>query len=257
MATTSRLSDRRLLSRVAAAMIMFTAAGVSAHGQGSRSAVVAKELTQVLEAAKLEGIATADPSVPGTFIAALYIQGTQLLVVSAKYSAPLLLVDKIGKKDYRDVYIDLSSASVAGTKIFIQDQSCDGLVSKPDGDNLADSWEEHNKTVAFDGAKKAKVSEDEYLKTFNAADERYAKMLSLLVAQAKKPAPSPQAAAGIAGQTGRGLNEWRVSAESVVERAPTRALSRGSPPGRARFHGVQRYAGASRRAPAARHPRAR
>lgn len=190
MVIRSRMFHRQRWFQAAAVLLLFAAAVPVAKGQESKSAVVAKQLTQALEAAKLDGIAAADPAVPGTFVAALYIQGTQLLVVSAKYSAPLLLVDKIGKKDYRDVYIDLSSASMAGTKIFIQDQSADGLLSKPEGDNLADSWEESSKTIEFDGAKKAKMSEPDYTKTFGDADARYTKMLSLLLAQAKKSAPS-------------------------------------------------------------------
>ena len=37
--------------------------------------------------------------------------------------------------------MDLSSASVAGSKVFMIDIDCDGLASKPDGDAVADSWE--------------------------------------------------------------------------------------------------------------------
>ena len=40
--------------------------------------------------------------------------------------------------------------------------------------------------MLFDGDwKKAKLSEEDYLKAFTEADERYTKMLSLLAAQAK------------------------------------------------------------------------
>jgi hypothetical protein len=153
--------------------------------QASKSSAGAKELTQALDAAKLDSIAAADPGDPGTFVAALYLAGSQLLVVSAKYAAPALLVEKIKKKEYRDVYIDLSSASVAGTKVFIIDQNCDGLVAKP-GDGAPDSWETA-KNVSFDGDwRKAKMSEDDYMKAFATADERYTKILALLTAQAKQ-----------------------------------------------------------------------
>ena len=119
-------------------------------------------------------------------MAALYFQGGQLLVVSAKYSAPALLTAKLAKKDYRDIYIDLNAASVAGSKIFVMDQTCDGLVAKP-GDNAPDTWEEGPKTTVFDGDwKKAKMSEDEYTKAFAGADERYARILTLLADQARK-----------------------------------------------------------------------
>jgi hypothetical protein len=154
--------------------------------QESKSAPAAKELVQTLDAAKLENIATADPADPGAFIAALYIPGTQLLVVSAKYLAPALLTERIAAKDYMSVYIDLQSASVHGSKIFVQDAGADGLRAKPDGDQAADTFEQSNKTINFEGdAKKAKMSDADYTKTYTDADERYAKMLSALVAQVK------------------------------------------------------------------------
>jgi hypothetical protein len=157
-----------------------------ASAQGTKSSAAAKQLAEVLDRLKLDSMAAPDPSDPGAFVAALYFQGAQLLVVSAKYSAPSLLVDKLAKKDYRDVYIDLNAASMAGTKIFVMDQAADGLIARP-ADGAADSWEEGNKTTAFDGDwKRAKVSEEDYDKAFAAADERYARILMLLTEQAKK-----------------------------------------------------------------------
>lgn len=171
---------------VLAALIPVTAA-VSAF-QDSKSAAAAKELADALDKAKLDSIAAADPNDKETFVAALYFPGAQLLVVSAKYSAPSLLVGKLAKKEYRDTYIDLNSASIAGSKVFIMDHGANGLIFKPNGDDLgADSWEQNNKTVSFDGKwKDAKLSEDEYTKKFSAADTRYAEILALLTAQAKK-----------------------------------------------------------------------
>lgn len=158
-----------------------------ASAQDSKSAPLAKELVQTLDAAKLDAMAAPDPATPGAFVAVLYIPGTQLLVVAARYAAPQLLSDKITSKDYRDVYVDLQSASVRGSKVFVTDQGADGLLAKPSGDNGADSWDEGDKSVAFDGDwKKAKLSEADYMKTFSDADDRYAKLLSMLVAQAKK-----------------------------------------------------------------------
>ena len=158
-----------------------------ATAQDSKSSAVAKQLTEVLDRLKLDAIAAPDPTDASTFVAALYFQGGQLLVVSAKYSAPTLLTAKLAKKDYRDVYIDLNAASVAGSKIFVMDQTCDGLVAKPGGDNAPDTWEQGTTTTVFDGDwKKAKMSEEEYVKAFTGADERYARILTLLAEQAKK-----------------------------------------------------------------------
>ena len=165
-------------------------AGVSvfaeAQDKETLSSAAVKELAKVLDAAKLEAIAAPDPGEPGTWVAALYFPGAQLLVVSAKYAAPPLLVDKMAAKNYRDIYIDLNSASVAGTKVFIIDQSCNGLVAKPNGDQVADSYEHGSKSYAFDGDwKKAKMTEDVYMKAFSDADQRYARIINLLIAQAK------------------------------------------------------------------------
>src|SRR5687768_4203522 len=163
----------------------------SAAAQESKSTAVAKALTQALDAAKMEAIAAPDPADPTAFVAALYFPGAQLLVVTAKYAAPSLLVTKIGTKEYRDVYIDLQSASVAGTKVFVQDQLANGLMVKPSDDSAADIWENAAKATSFDGEwKKAKMSEADYLKAFAEADQRYAEMLSLLLAKAKGPSGS-------------------------------------------------------------------
>lgn len=164
--------------------VVMTSGGAQQEG---KSGAVAKDLGQALDAAKLDSIAAVDPADPSAFVAALYFQGSQLLVVSAKYSAPTLLVTKIGAKEYRDVYIDLQSASIAGSKVFVQDQLANGLVVKPVDDGAADVWEAATKTVSFDGEwKKAKLSEAEYMKAFADADTKYAEMLSLLLKSAKR-----------------------------------------------------------------------
>ena len=177
----------RLSAAVTLTFVLASGLAAALPLQDSRSAAPAKELAAALEGAKLDSIAAPDPGEKDVFVAALYIPGSQLLVVSAKYSAPSLLIDKLAKKEYRDAYIDLNSASIAGTKVFIMDVGADGLVARPDDDQPADSWEQGNQTTAFDGDwKKAKLSEAEYTKTFTAADERYAQILTLLTAQVKK-----------------------------------------------------------------------
>jgi hypothetical protein len=68
------------------------------------------------------------------------------------------------------------------------DQGANGLVKDPGGDQPADSWEQATKSTLFEGDwKKAKMaSEAEYDKAFADADARYAQMLTLLAAEAKK-----------------------------------------------------------------------
>ena len=155
--------------------------------QESKSAALAKQLTAALDSAKLDSIAAKDPSAPDTYCAALYYAGSPLLVVSAKYAAPQLLDMRLGKKEFRDTYIDLSSASVPESKVFIQDAGGDGFKSKREDNQAFDSYEIGGKPTMFDGDfKRQKMSEQDYLKVFNAADERYAQILMALLAQLKK-----------------------------------------------------------------------
>jgi hypothetical protein len=178
------ISSRLIHTASVFAAVAVLASAAIAGAEDAKSAAAARQLVQVLDTAKLDSIAVADPSSPNGFIAAIYIPETQLLVVSAKYSAPALLTDKIKLGDYRGVYMDLHAAGTAGTRVFVQDMGPDGLFSKSDN---GDSWEEAGKTTTFDGQwKKSKSTEAEYTKTLTDADERYAKMLSLLMAQAKQ-----------------------------------------------------------------------
>lgn len=170
-----------LLAFVATAL---SGAALIGADQESKSAPLAKQLTQALDAAKLDAIAAEDPSTGG-FVAALYIPGTQLLVVSGKFTAPDIGTHRISKKEFRELYMDLMGASVEGSRQFASDVSCDGFVFKPEGEAPADTWEVSNKTQAFEGHKKAKLSEEEYLKAYTQADEQYAHILQLLIAKTK------------------------------------------------------------------------
>jgi len=155
--------------------------------QEGKSVPLVKELTQLLEQHKLDSIAAKDPAAPDGFVAALYFPGSQLLVVSARYAVPPLLVEKLGKKDFREIYTDLNSAAVEGSRSLVIDIGADGLKPKKD-DNHYDSCDIGPKSFTFDGDwKKQKLnSEDDYTKAFVDADERYAKMLAALIAQVKK-----------------------------------------------------------------------
>jgi hypothetical protein len=185
MPLTPRRRNRRPFLLAAGVACAAALTDLSAKPQESKSAPLAKELVIVLDTAKLDSIAAADPATPGEFVAAIYIPGTQLLVVSAKYSVPTLLVDKLNSGDFRGVYMDLHAAGVPGSRVFVQDVEADGLISRSSG--AADSWDEGDKSVTFDGAwRKAKMTEEGYTKVFAEADARYTKMLAALLAQAKQ-----------------------------------------------------------------------
>ena len=175
-----------LLRAVAGSLSVLLLSAASAFAQAPKSTSAAADLVKLLDAAGLESIAAPDPANPDAWVAALYYKGSQLLVVSARYAAPSLLVEKLKTKQYGEIYRDLHSASVAGSRVFVMDSAADGLFSKP-ADAGADMWEENARSVVFDGdwRKSNKMSEADFSKTFEQADDRYAKMLSLLTAQAK------------------------------------------------------------------------
>lgn len=178
---------RLLMASAALAAVAFGAVPVIASATqdpGSKSAALAKELAGLLAKQKRDSIAVRDPIERDRFIAAMIYPG-QLMVVTGKYTVPVLLDEKISFGKYLDVYIELNGAAVPSSKIFIEDQFADGLM---DGRKQMpfDSVIDGDKTLLFDGDhRKAKMSKDEYTAAFAAADERYAKLLELLLAQLK------------------------------------------------------------------------
>jgi hypothetical protein len=174
----------RVLVRSLSAVLLLS---TPAFAQESKSASLAKQLTAALDAGKLDAIAAKDPGSPDVYCAALYFPNAQLLVVSAKFSAPQILDTRLAKKEFRDTYIDLNSASVANTKVFIMDAGADGLKAKSGDNQASDSIDDGGKTTAFDGDwKKQKISEQDYQKMFSSADEKYSQILTALLAQLKK-----------------------------------------------------------------------
>jgi hypothetical protein len=172
----------RALLLGALALLLSSGAGA----QEPKSAPLAKQLAMALDASQRESIAAKDPSGPDTYVGALYVPGLELLVVAGKYAAPLLLDERLKKKEYRDTYMDLNGAATAGTKVFVEDVGADGLSAKRDGSRI-DSFEAAGKRTTFDGDwEKQKLTEEEYLKIYASADDRYAKMLTALLAQLKK-----------------------------------------------------------------------
>ena len=179
------LKTRVANGSLVALVVLSLAAAASA--QESKSAPLAKQLAAALDAGKLDSIAAKDPAAPDVFFAALYFPGVQLLVVSGKYTVPQLLNERVTKKEYRDVYLDLNGASVAESKVFIEDPGADGLKAKRESNQPFDQAEMTGKRTMFDGDwKKQKMSEQDYMKSFSSADDRYTQILTALLAQIKK-----------------------------------------------------------------------
>ncbi len=157
-----------------------------AFAQDPQSAAPARELARLLQAQKLDSIATRLPASEDEFAAALLFPG-QIIVVWAKFEAPAYVNEKILKREYREAYIDLNSASVVDTRHFVTDIGADGI-RKGERNEPADSHDVGNKTMRFDADWRAKkMSEDDYMKAHAEADAQYAEVLQALVAKVKAP----------------------------------------------------------------------
>jgi hypothetical protein len=173
-----RLTIRRLSIALAAVLLLAPAA---ASAQDSKSAASVIEFVKMLDSMKLDSYAVKGASA-NEYVGVLYFPGTQLLVVSAKFDTPYRADSLIQMKDYRDLYIELNSASMPNTKVFVSDLSANGLKAKKDG-NLYDTADIGGKTFNFDGDwKKAKITEDDYARAYSTTDEQYSQMIQALLA---------------------------------------------------------------------------
>lgn len=171
----------------AAVMAVTALVGTTAWAQQVKSAAGATELATLLSGKKLDAIAAKDPSAPDAFVAALHFPG-QLMVISARYSAPALLNERLARREYRDVYIELNAASVKESRVFVTDIGADGLKARAaKRDDPVDVRDAAGKAFRFDGNwRREKLSEADYMKIFDEADAHYAQMVGLLLAEAKQ-----------------------------------------------------------------------
>jgi hypothetical protein len=156
-----------------------------AQAQESKSATLAIELAHLLDERKLDSVAA--PQGTDRYVGALYVPGSQLLVVSGKYVAAARMTDLLTKKDYREVYLDLSSASEQQSRMFVMDLGANGLRFKREDNQPFDTADVAGKSFTFDGDwGRAKISEDDYRKAFTSTDQQYSEMLQALIAALKK-----------------------------------------------------------------------
>ena len=151
------------------------------------SAPAAQALTALLNAKKLDAIAARVPDTSDQFVAALYYPNAQLLVVTAHYSAPSLLQEKIWSHKYRDVYTALYGGGTPEGKFFVVDMGANGLPAKSDEAPQIDVvYVDGTQQTTFNNDWRAqKLSKTEYDKRLDAADPRYTRMLEVLAAELK------------------------------------------------------------------------
>lgn len=159
----------------------------AAAAQEPQSAGPAKELAQLLAAKKIDSIAARMPDSREEFVGALAFPG-QLMVIWAKTTAPAVINEKLIGKQYKEVYIDLNSASIIETRHFVTDLGPDGLRAKPQQkQGPADSHDLGAKTMRFDGSwREDKMSEADYMKAHAEADIAYTKAIQALIEEIKK-----------------------------------------------------------------------
>jgi hypothetical protein len=156
-------------------------------GQEPKSPALARELGRLMAERKTTVIAAKDGT-DGTFVAASFVPDVQLLVISARYSVPVILEGLLAQRKYAEIYAELNGASTAPTRLFIHDLGADGLLSEPRADGRFDIvYERAVKTTKFDGDWKAEnLTEAQYRAAYQKFDGRYVQILKLLIAEMKR-----------------------------------------------------------------------
>jgi hypothetical protein len=157
--------------------------------QEFRSARAAATLVALLEAHKLDAIAARDPEVAGNVVAAFYMPGSQLLVVSAPYPSTALFDKRVAEGKYMDIYLDVNATASHKGHFFVMDLEANGLQRVCDPNQPFDSTSrEGGQTVAFDGNWTAQqLSEADYSTRFAEDDARYGALLDALAQQLRQP----------------------------------------------------------------------
>jgi len=156
--------------------------------EASQSAAPAASVKALFEHLKMDSIAARDPDEPGRYIAALYIQDSQLLVISAPYTVPAALDRLIASGSYRDAYLNLQAVKEHHGHFFVVDSLADGLKKVPDVDQPFDSTTiDGSVMVMYDGKWDAqKLNAAAYHSMFAKDDARYARMLTVLANELRK-----------------------------------------------------------------------
>jgi len=156
-----------------------------ASAQDAQSAEPARELVELLSSRKLDSFAVRLAEGGDEFAAVLAFPG-QMVVVWATFSAPAVLNERIMNRQYREVYIDLNSASDPESRHMITDVGADGL-GRGEKNRASDSHDVGSKSMLFDGSwREDKMSEAEYDKAYAESDAAYARVLSTLITELKK-----------------------------------------------------------------------
>lgn len=147
--------------------------------------MLATDLVAQMGQRKLDSLAA--PLGGGEWVAALYLAGSQLLVVKGTVAGPASVESLVAQRSYRAVYINLNSGSEPASKVLISDLGANGLRFRREGNEPADTVELEGRSFVFDGNwVRAGITEAAYGSAFQAADAQYARMLQALIGEARK-----------------------------------------------------------------------
>lgn len=180
------------LSLTAFAIVTLVPAGIRAQDtpsaspspSASASATQARALVELMTSRGVQAIAAKDPQNAGRYVAALYVPGAELLVVSADYPAPAILDKRLKDGQYQEVYVDLQSTGSTTHKLFIEDLQANGLQAASAPNEPFDTVTDNGSDLRFNGDWAAQhLTQDQYAARFTTMDARYADMLSALLAR--------------------------------------------------------------------------
>lgn len=160
-----------------------------ASGQDVASAKLATRLAERLGSEGTTAFAASVPGDAARFVAALYIPGVQLLVISATYPTPALLRERIAKGEYRQVYMDLNGAGDRPGRFFVEDLGTDGLRPERERNGPFDiTWRDGAQRTMYNGEwREQQFTEDEYRSRFEKDASEYAELLQVLLAAQRPP----------------------------------------------------------------------
>jgi hypothetical protein len=188
------------LGRVAAACLaaapLVTGLAAQAPAPAASVAKVA-EFAALLTSKKLDAFAMKDPRSEADkprYIAVLLVPKSQLLLVAAAHTRFMDMEYFLHAKEFMKAYQDLNTSPASVDRFFVEDVLADGLVALPKKNSPPDAVKMGAETRTFDGVfvdpkrrnPDNKITQDVYLKNFGEADQRYAAVLELLIAQLKK-----------------------------------------------------------------------
>jgi hypothetical protein len=178
---------RALTTSIALGVLLYSAVG---RAQAPPAATV-EQLVGLLTQHQRESVAAQHPADPGRFVAALHLPGSQLLVISAKYSVPVLLKEHILNGRDREVYAELHSRADLEGRFFVQDFGADGLRDGTPSKPTDLTWRDGTVKTIYNGDWRAQdLSERDYRERLRTDSAEYAKLIHIL-ASALAPTGTP------------------------------------------------------------------